>query len=372
VDTIRPDALAPATLEGYRVVVLSEVRQLSVAQLESLERFVEAGGGLAIFLGEHADRVFYNEVMGAPTRPLGGLLPAELDALVQSYETVEPLHILAADLDHPILQRFEGTLRSALAGVAVYQTYAVQPRDAWVLASLDEGLPLLVERSYGAGRVLLCTVPPHPRWTNLPLRRVFVPLCSRATSYLAGGGRAAREYRVGEELELLRGGWDVEQPVYVVKPERGRVRAAVKVVDADPVAYVPADQVDQPGFYRVEGPSAEPPGERSAPRGLAVNVPRRESSPDVLDLAAAQKLAGKWRLTVLDAGDVSRPGDVAEAGGPTTLLGAGWLSRGIWDTVLWTVFVLVLAEPLIANQVIRFRRKAAAGRGGRRLMGRAA
>jgi hypothetical protein len=358
VDTIRPEALTAAALEGYRVAILSEVRQLSVGQLEHLERFVQAGGGLAVFLGDHADRAFYNEIMGASTRPLGGLLPAVLGALVESQETVEPLHILAADLEHPVLQRFRGTLRGALAGIAVYRTYALEPRDAWVLASLDQGLPLLVERRYGAGRVLLCAVAPHPRQTNLPLRRAFVPLCSRIASYLAGGGTAAREHHVGEDLELLRGGWDVERPVYVVRPDGARVRAAVKVVDAVPVAYVPADAAGRPGFYRVEDPDAEPPAAPSATRWLAVNVPRSESSVDVLDLDATTKLAGNWRLNVLDADSVARRGDVAQAGETTSLLGAGWLSRGIWDAVLWTVFILVLAEPLIANQVVRFRRTA--------------
>ncbi|GAF74652.1 unnamed protein product, partial [marine sediment metagenome] len=179
VDTIRPEELTAATLDGYRVVILSEVTRLSVARLELIEKFVQAGGGLGIFLGEHADRAFYNEVMGAPTRPLGGLLPAELTALLDTQGTARPLHIVAADLEHPILQRFKGTLRSALAGITAYRAYAVQPRDAWVLASLERGLPLLVERSYGAGRVLLCTVAPEPRCTNLPLRRTFVPLCSR-------------------------------------------------------------------------------------------------------------------------------------------------------------------------------------------------
>ncbi|MFQ5805228.1 MAG: BatA domain-containing protein [Phycisphaerae bacterium] len=387
VDTIRPEALTAGALEGYHVVILSAVSELAVAQLESLEQFVQGGGGLANFLGDYADRSFYNEIMGAPTRPLGGLLPAELGTLVESQETVAPLHILAVDLDHPILQRFKGTLRSALAGVTVYRTYAVHPRDAWGLASLDQGLPLLVERSYGAGRVLLCAAAPHPRWTNLPLRRVFVPLCSRTVSYLAAGGTGWHGHLarvVGEDLDLLRGGGDVEQPVYVRRPDGARVRAAVKVVEADPVAYVPADEVQRPGFYRVEGAGAvpaagEPRGLKPAARAvrrLAVNVPRRESSPEVLDVGAAQKLAGNWRLHVIDAGirDAGGTREVVagrRAGG--LLIGAGWLSRGVWDTLLWTVFVLVLAEPLIASQAGRFRRNAGAGpRAGRRLPGRAA
>ncbi|HUU97402.1 MAG TPA: BatA domain-containing protein [Phycisphaerae bacterium] len=405
VETIRPEELSATTLNGQRVVILSAVRRLSVAQLEELERFVQAGAGLAIVLGEYTDRVFYNEVMGAATRPLGGLLPAELQTLVEanvaagprtgrgpddgyppeSYqEVLEPLHILNADLDHPVLQRFKGTLRSALAGVSVYRVYATRPRAGWVLAALDRDLPLLVERSYGRGRVLLCTTAAHPRWTNVPLRRLFVPLCSRTVSYLAGGGSGwdgHGERVVGEDLELLRGGWDVSRPVYFERPDGTRDRATVKVVEADPVAYVPAEKVKRPGFYRLESSPDEPrasaraataTGEmRGTAQSLAVNVPRRESSPDVLDLAVAEKLAGNWRLHVID--DVAAGPRENVAAGPRTgrgpgeerpsrqqgsLLSAGWLSRGVWDTLLWTVFVFVLAEPIIANQIIRFRRAA--------------
>ncbi len=377
VETIRPQELSATTLNGQRVVILSAVRRLSVAQLGELERFVQAGGGLAIFLGEYTDRVFYNEVMGAATRPLGGLLPAELQTLVEAQETVEPLHILNADLDHPILQRFKGTLRSALAGVSVYRVYAARPRGGWVLAALDRDLPLLVERSYGRGRVLLCTTAAHPRWTNLPLRRLFVPLCSRTVSYLAGGGSGWDGHGgrvVGEDLELLRGGWDVSRPVYFERPDGARDRAMVKVIEADPVAYVPAEEVKRPGFYRLESSPDEPrasarvataTGEmRGTAQHLAVNVPRRESSPDVLDLAVAEKLAGNWRLHVIDdvaAGAPAGRDDPSDARKRGSLLSTGWLSRGVWDTLLWTVFVFVLAEPIIANQIIRLRRKRNAG-----------
>jgi hypothetical protein len=145
---------------------------------------------------------------------------------------------------------------------------------------------------------------------------------------------------------------------------------------ADLIPYIPAAEVEQPGFYsldpavaglgaaRVAADPSSADGE-SAARCLAVNVPRRESSPDGLDLDAARKLAHNWHLHLVDVA----AGPRAQATDPTptdatraaALVNAGWLSRGIWDALLWTVFVLVLAEPLIANTIIRFRRNVAAG-----------
>ncbi|MFH1748685.1 MAG: BatA domain-containing protein [Planctomycetota bacterium] len=354
VQAIRPADLYAAALAGQRVVVLSEVTELALAQVALLEEFVQTGGGLAIYLGESASYDFYNGVLGAATRPLGGLLPAELQRLIDVEETFEPLHLLAADMEHPVLQRFKGTLRSALSGINVYRLHAVVPRQAWTLATLDDGWPLMVERGYGRGRVMLCTVAPSPHWTNLPLRRVFVPLCSRMMSHLAGGAAAGREYHVGAEMELLHGGWDVTSPVYLRRPDGARLRAAVKVDGAQPVAFIPAMEVRQPGIYHLE---LSKDIERDLPDQtatlLAVNTPRTESLPAVMDDELATELAGDWRLSVLSAADIASAADAA--GGQVSLLSGAWLSRGIWDSLLWLVFVLLLVEPLLANRIWRRR-----------------
>jgi len=385
VDTISPEALTPAVLAGCRVVLLSGVAELSPAQLEALEAFVQQGGGLAIFPGDAADRRFYNEVLGAPTRPGGALLPAELGGLLatagsaagwtatrgrelpaggseavapgaETLPALQPLHVLWADVEHPLLHRFQGPLRSALAGIAVYRAYALQPRDARTLAALDGDRPLLVERAYGAGRVLLWATAPHPRWTNLPLRRAFVPLCSRLVSYLAGGLSESRQHHVGEDFELPRLGHDPERPVHVQRPDGSRVRATIRIAHAQPVAFVPAADVNQPGFYRLTD-GATRPDQTDDLRPLAVNVPRRESSPDLLDLSTAQQLAGNWRLHSASADGAPGPA----TGSRPMLTGGGWLSRGMWDALLWTAFVLVLAEPLIAGGIVRPRGHAAGG-----------
>ncbi|MCK4341859.1 MAG: hypothetical protein KAY37_09075, partial [Phycisphaerae bacterium] len=401
-DSVRIDVVAPADLPGVvldsqRVVILSAVRELPLPQVERLEQFVQTGGGLAVFLGPHARLDFYNTLLGGPHRPLGGLLPAELRDLLDTEGAEHPLRLVQADLDHPMLQRFKGTLRGALAGVDVYRAYAVVPREAWIVALLEQQLPLIVERGYGRGKVILFTTSPEPRWTNLPLRRLFLPLVSRLVSYLAGGGTGGAAQAVGEEIVLLRGGWDLDQPVYVVRPDGARLRAAVRVAGAEPLAVLPAEVVDRPGFYRLEFPSGSnnvaagpragrptgwkpvphedvaagprtgrPTGWKPVPHTgkmpvphtgrmpvphktvRAVNTPRGESVPQLLDLDLAAQLAGNWRLEIVEAGGRAGGDDQTVA----TLLGGGPAGRGIWDTLLWTVLIFVLLEPLIANRII--------------------
>jgi len=347
IDTVSPGDLPAVAMDGYRVVVLSGVDELPLQQVERFESLVQEGGGLAVFLGEGADREFYNGLLGGKTRPLGGLLPAELRDVLSTEGAAHPLHLAAADLDHPMFQRFKGSLRGALGGISVYRAHATVPREAWIVAQLDQGLPLIVERSYGQGRVMLWTVPPHPSWTNLPLRRTFLPLVSRMTSYLAGGGARAAQHAVGQRLVLLRGGWDLDQPVRVRRPDGTRVRAAVKVIGAEPVAALPAVLVDQAGFYeldvQLDGHSGKP-----GRNVFAVNAPRSESVPYTVDLDAAKDLTGRWQVAVVEDREMAD-------GALTAMLTGSLAGRSIWDALLWTVLALAILEPLLANRIRRAR-----------------
>ena len=77
---------------------------------------------------------------------------------------------------------------------------------------------------------------------------------------------------------------------------------------------------------------------------------RRAASPSsTLSLPTTQASPNAWPSTCFTATGTSR-----------SVLSAGWLSRGLWDALLWTVFVLVLAEPLIANQIFKLRQARAA------------
>jgi uncharacterized membrane protein len=379
VDVVVPADLPAVVLDGYRVVLLCDVRDLPLPQVERLEQYVQAGGGLAVFLGSEADRDFYNGLLGGSAgngslaRPLGGLLPAELHDLLDTRGGDRPLHVVSADLEHPVLQRFKDGLHAALAGLNVYRAWAVVPREAWVVATLDRELPWIVERGYGRGRVMLFTSLPDPSWSNLPLRRVFLPLVNRLVSYLAGGGAGAAESSVGEEMVLLRGGWDLYQPVYVARPDGGRQRATIALVGTEPVALLPGSAVDQPGFYRVElpigtrsasqrpararSPSDGPDPDHCPPLLRAVNAPRTESIPHLLDLGRAQAQAGSWRLTTV------APAAANDTDSLAALWSTGRGGRGLWDTLLWVVLMLALLEPLVARvaSAPRGQRKSRAG-----------
>ena len=336
---VAPADLPAVALDEYRVVVLSNVERLPPAELERLEQFVADGGGLAVFPGDAVAVPFYNDVVGADSRPHGGLLPARLGDLVDTGDATEALHLTSVALDHPLLQRFKGPLRSALAGVDVTRAYTLTPRTGWVLASLTDRLPLMVEHSFGRGRVILFATAPQPDWTNLPMRRVFVPLVNRLIGYLAGSGAPAVADEVGSELVLLRGGWDYQEPLNVRRPDGTACVADVRLRAAAPQAYLAPGAADQVGFYELPAP----PKGRSWRRLRAVNAPRRESLVPLLDMSILAEQAGQWRVRAVDAGDADLDRQIA------ALLTSEHAGRAVWDMLLWTVLALVILEPLFAN-----------------------
>ncbi|MBN2448415.1 MAG: hypothetical protein JXO22_16935, partial [Phycisphaerae bacterium] len=91
---------------------------------------------------------------------------------------------------------------------------------------------------------------------------------------------------------------------------------------------------------------------------LAVNTPRRESSTDALDIDSLGPIAGRWQLLPRSTDDDRTPAAIL-----APLISSRAAGRSIWDALLWTTLILVLAEPLIANR--RPRRTAADQSAGR-------
>lgn len=365
-DVVRFTDLSSVRLDGYRVVLLCEVPQLPLPQVEQLEQFVKSGGGLCVLPGQGADLSFYNETLGSQTRPYAGLMPATLHSMVGGAGSDASMHVLDAELDHPVLERFKGNLRGSLSGVSMYRAYALgSPRhEAQILATMDQGLPWIVERPFGRGRVLLFALPPQPTWTNLPLRRVFIPLMSRTVSYLSGGESSRSHDEVHNEIILARGGWDQNQPVHVQTPSGQRVQASVRAQDGQVVAFLPGHAVEQPGWYQVQWPGVM--GQSGSSRtGLqnalawvfAANVSVSESKTESLSPELMQKQAGSWRVLTASA----TLDDATMQARILSWLDEARAGRAVWDALLWLVLVVLLIEPVVANLFTAGRRWSAQG-----------
>ena len=349
-DLIAVEDLPPVQLDEYDVVVLSNVDRLPLIEVERLEEFVAGGGGLAVFPGDRFDEEFISELMCSPSRPNGGLLPAHVGEIVEAGEAEAALHLVESELDHPMLQRFKGSLRSALGGVDVYRAHRLTPRAGWVLASMNNSWPLIVEHTFGQGRVVLFATSPQPDWTNLPVRRVFVPLVNRLIGYLSGSGPVESGNEVGTELSLLRGGWDYRTPLTVLRPDGVELTASVRLQGSEPIAYLAPEAVSQVGFYRLTTSLQA----RDASRLHAANAPRSESIPEVLDAASLDQRSGRWRVQVVHAESVGSDSRDQIGRQIDSLLTDDRSGLQIWNVLLWAVLLIVMFEPLFADWTGRF------------------
>lgn len=260
--------------EVHRVVMLANVSDPSGIATR-LTDFVQRGGGLVIALGDNVTAERYNG-------PLGGLLPAPLRrprTLVAPGEPGEATALPSAD--SALFAPFARGGRSGFGRVR-WQTLGTveslpEDPDRSVLLETEGGLPILLERRVGAGRVLLFTGTFDLGWGDFPLQAVYMPFQQRLVSYLGGetGGGGARLQALVDETVTVEVSSDLGD--ITVEGPRGPVPARVRTGQ---VSFVP--QV--PGAYTVGVPGSPPLA------WVAVNTDPRESDlrpgPPLMELAA--------------------------------------------------------------------------------------
>lgn len=341
--------------EGARVVVLANVERLGDHQLRNLEQFVEQGGGLIVFPGDRIDRDWYDREL---YREGAGLLPARLGGIAQPPGRAAGATRVARFADrrstHPVLSYFNDPRNGRLTD-AIFNTWfridepgtADGGAPANVFAQLDTGDPLLVERRFGRGLVVLAAVPADNAWGNLPTQPVYVPLMQRLVTHVAAGSVPP--------VNLVTG-----QPLRAVFPEALAGRTAV-LIDAggrehvlearevDGRAVVEFNDTAEPGLYRVLPPVVGDAAEGVPPeKRFAFNVARQDSDLTPLTEAELETLAAEMDAAL-----------VRSAAEHSLLDRARRFGQEIWKPLLWALLVLLFAEILLQQWMTR-RRLAAA------------
>ena len=168
----------------YRLIVLADVAKLPGKTAQRIAQFVSDGGGLLIAPGRGARSEFYNHWKG-----LIGPHVAPANMVSRQNCGDKPLRLAPSTFNHPSLELVAEPAYCRDAGVRAYWRLSTDERDVSVrvAARLADGQPLLVERSFGKGRVLMSAIPLNGSDSNLPtLRPLFVPLVCEMAYYLAG------------------------------------------------------------------------------------------------------------------------------------------------------------------------------------------
>lgn len=357
---IEPQQLDERALKDVRVAVLANVARLEDHQVRALEAFVRAGGGLLLFPGSRVDTAWWNRALAAEGR---GLLPCPLAALEGGLEDAAAHStILMQHFEHPALQLFNdprnGDLSTAniklwytlassglqgleKAGSAVSNAWhngaaATNAMPPFVLARLSSGAAFLVEKAYGAGSVICCTVPCSTEWSNLPLRPFYLPLMQQLVTYLAAKFEPPRNVEIGRPLVAVLPAALGGKQVLLSDPAGQKHKLDVTAEGGRALAHYAGTR--QPGLYILEAPD-------QPPVHFVVNADRAESDLAQLsadDIAAAAK---PFDATLVNSWDEYRQLEQRRRYG-----------RDVWRPCLWTLLGLVFLELWLEQRVGRVKR----------------
>jgi hypothetical protein len=281
---------------------------IAEARLEELRRYLQAGGTLlalvsdrpaADALAELIDDVLPGgqAVGGAGSRgmggggiggmmgQIGGSLGEVPTSGQRSRETGGYRLLGEIDFSHPLFALFANPRYGDFSKIHFWrhQPLTLKPGGATrVLARFDNGDPAVLERSLGAGRVLVFASGWQPTDSQLALSSKFVPLVQSLIDLASGRPAATGTLTVNQPLPV--GHWRGE--AILRKPDGTEI--AVTLPPASGQALV----ADEPGIYRLTQAGRE--------LAFAVNLPAAESDTAPLD---AERLE---RLGVRLAGGLSR------------------------------------------------------------------
>lgn len=239
-------------LSTFDAVALANVGLVSDGDAARLAEYVQQGGGLIVFGGDH---VLPNGYAGMAK---AGLVPGTLVGPVLATDL--PFRWGEWDPRHSLLAPFNDPQHGDLRRLAFRGYTKIVPNsdnnDVSVLAQFRGGDPALIERRLGQGRVLWLTTSADRSWSDWPNSRLYVPLIHQL---------------VGQPLGLNDG---------------GPVRTALLDAEANlPVATAPGVEA-HPRFWQVINPS---------PRESETDRCRRED------------FASRFQLTLTDEGGLAMP-----------------------------------------------------------------
>jgi hypothetical protein len=345
VEVVQADDFLSPRFDPADVLVLANVEAPTAEQAERLARLVRDGMGLMIFTGAKLDAGLYNDLLYRPDNrllplPFGGLVDAEIRGLFLEPVRPSPLEALLE------------LKPSALERVAAHQIMAVeetgQDDAVRVLARWNDAgrSPAVVERTVGAGRVLLWTTTADRAGNDWPIEPSFVLAVREAVRGTARPTAMSNNVAAGEHARRVIHASQQVTNAQVTPPggAEPRALAAIPLPGADTDPLEPAVAIDLPdtrraGLYRL----AWDEGALGTQQDLFVaNPDPRESA---LERVGKQEL--KAMLAPLNVEIATARGDGLDSFAPT--------GREFWHELAWGLLGLLILESILATWVGRSR-----------------
>ncbi|MCX5684121.1 MAG: hypothetical protein NT049_10595, partial [Planctomycetota bacterium] len=306
--------VTPADLDGAKVAVLADVKEVPAGVVKALRDLLARGGGILFLPGQEVQA----DVFG---RVFGDIAPCKLKGIVRPAARAgeAPGAALAQiNFEHPVFEVFQHPHFGDLSIPRFRQFWEVADSQlAAVPARFDDGRPAVLEREVGGGVSMMLASPADLRWNNFPQRAVFLPYLHQTVRYLAVRSEKRTGYTVGDTLPVPEGA--------KVTDPKGEVHAAGALV------------ASLPGFYVVGMKDAAETFQYAVNRDLAEADPSALAADELV--GAVQEPEGAIAEVLQTTGESGRDREKDD--------------HGFWWYLVLAVTVLVVSELYVANKTLR-------------------
>ena len=282
VERVRYDAVTPARVAEARVVIVNDVPRLSDAVRNALDEARSGGQGQLVIVASNAEASWWNTFEAMPAN-IG-------DKIFVRRDRNQPFYSLTRwDRGHEIFSALEsGSGRFSINTVQFSAFAQLEPDPgAIVIASLEDGTPVMVQTPSGEGRLIVFgSAVDGSAWNDMQLKPSFLLMLETAR-FLAGYLDSDAFYELGEAVPVPGTG---EETSAVITPDDQRLTLGEGGV-AGRRFFTP----QMAGFHELRlGPDILP---------VAVNAPPGESVLDAIPpedlLASVERREGEFGTRAL-------------------------------------------------------------------------
>lgn len=162
-------------LDGFRAIVMANIRRLGEDDARRLQEYVRGGGNLLFFCGDQTTPTLMSSLR------MHGLFPAS----IAREPRLGSWRIDQWDRQHPALIPFAEPQAGDLRRIRferIVEFTDVAPEANVVMQS--DGRPILLEQKLGEGVALFFATAADMEWSRWPQSRLYVPLMRQLTAYL--------------------------------------------------------------------------------------------------------------------------------------------------------------------------------------------
>ena len=285
-------------LDKHDFLVLCNVQTLTQDKVAKIEDYVRRGGSLLLTVGDRVDRGSWNDLLYKDGQ---GLLPGRLSEVGGTPPEIQPRvahHIKQYDGRHPVFRIFVNG--PGPFSLVFYQFFRLEKTDPEsVMAVLDDPVnsPLLLEKKFGEGKVVLYTSTVNGEWDDrVAGKGSFGTLVWTLMPYLASRPTALKNLQIGDVIQLTMAAEKYAGTFVMDTPTEGQVSISIQRPSADSkwiTVWYPSmpsrtkqdetkpvvnEGIRHAGKYALIRPRAESTGEDARISYFAANLPPRTTA----------------------------------------------------------------------------------------------